>query len=211
MAGYCTCGAKLPEDARFCHKCGRPLYELVPPEAEEQPVQRPVEPQSISVPLPGERPQISFRNPTAVRVGLLTAALMCILFPFAAVMPLGPFFQLLLLLGGGFWSVWVYNRRSHVFLTPAHGMRLGWIAGLFAFVIAVVLFTISMIGLSMGPGLGALRDLLAEQGNAEMLDEAVRFLQSPAGIVMVLFVNFFFLTLLPALGGALGAKVLEKE
>ena len=23
----CTCGAALPEDARFCHKCGKPQYE----------------------------------------------------------------------------------------------------------------------------------------------------------------------------------------
>src|SRR5689334_2027095 len=24
MADFCTCGAQLPEDARFCHRCGKP-------------------------------------------------------------------------------------------------------------------------------------------------------------------------------------------
>ena len=24
---YCTCGAQLPPDARFCHKCGKPQYD----------------------------------------------------------------------------------------------------------------------------------------------------------------------------------------
>ena len=24
---FCTCGAQLPPDARFCHKCGKPQYD----------------------------------------------------------------------------------------------------------------------------------------------------------------------------------------
>src|ERR1022692_5216768 len=34
----CTCGAKLAENARFCHLCGRPVFEPEIPEAEVVPV-----------------------------------------------------------------------------------------------------------------------------------------------------------------------------
>ena len=32
MADFCTCGAELPPDALFCHKCGKPQREIVEPE-----------------------------------------------------------------------------------------------------------------------------------------------------------------------------------
>src|SRR3954453_7443593 len=61
---YCTCGAKLPEDARFCHKCGKPQFELIEPE--EPAVVEPVPPVPVQ---PPPQPQgVGFRNPAAVRV-----------------------------------------------------------------------------------------------------------------------------------------------
>ena len=37
MPEFCTCGTRLVEDARFCHRCGRPTSEEV---VEETPVAR---------------------------------------------------------------------------------------------------------------------------------------------------------------------------
>jgi len=36
MSEFCSCGAQLPPDALFCHKCGKPQRELVAPEPEVQ-------------------------------------------------------------------------------------------------------------------------------------------------------------------------------
>src|SRR5579884_504964 len=74
VPGYCTCGAKLPEDARFCHKCGKPqrdeplLAELAAPP--------PPPPQPAAPPPP---PPISFRNRAAVRSALLSGVLAVVL------------------------------------------------------------------------------------------------------------------------------------
>ena len=29
MPEFCTCGAELPPDSRFCHKCGKPQREEI--------------------------------------------------------------------------------------------------------------------------------------------------------------------------------------
>ncbi len=34
MPDFCTCGAQLPPDALFCHKCGKPQREIAPVAAE---------------------------------------------------------------------------------------------------------------------------------------------------------------------------------
>src|SRR5258708_28410835 len=64
----CTCGAILPEDARFCHKCGKPQREepLIPQEAAEP------QPPPPPPPLPTlEPPRIGFHNAPAVRIALI--------------------------------------------------------------------------------------------------------------------------------------------
>src|SRR5580658_5531787 len=88
---YCTCGAKLPEDARFCHKCGRPTREE-PVLVEDAPL-APVAPPAPPAP---QFPPIGFRNGPAMRIALLSAALAFLLFilssqlfvPLASMIPL---------------------------------------------------------------------------------------------------------------------------
>src|SRR5579862_3192296 len=63
----CTCGAQLPPDARFCHKCGKPQRDE--PLLVDEPVVVPPPP-PLAPPPPA--PPISFRNAIAVRVALAT-------------------------------------------------------------------------------------------------------------------------------------------
>src|SRR5262249_61629136 len=66
---FCTCGAKLPEDALFCHKCGKPQRDYLA-NVEREPAPPPPLPPPPPAPLP-----INFRNPVAVRVGLNAGSL----------------------------------------------------------------------------------------------------------------------------------------
>ena len=59
------------------------------------------------------------------------------------------------------------------------------------------------------------REMVSQRGTPDLVAQFNEVLSSPAGIATLLFgmllVFFVMLTLLPAVGGALGAKVLAKE
>ena len=113
MPEYCTCGAQLPPDARFCHKCGKPQREedLV---VEQQPIIVAPPPPSP----PAEPPPISFRNATAVRVALASGIPMFLVSAIA-----GPL-ALAVPVAGGFFAVYLYRRRTGERMTVLAGARL---------------------------------------------------------------------------------------
>ena len=165
-------------------------------------------------PFPNE---INFSNRGAVRICLFCAVVASVLSSF----PLGVlsvFWLLLTLLASGFVAVYLYHRRSGQFLAARAGARMGWMTGLFYWLIAMIVFALKMVALSGKGGLGA---LLREQMEASAgrddanIQEAMKILESPQGlatmIVFVLFFAFLFFTALPAIGGLLGSKVIEKE
>ena len=214
MPDFCSCGAQLPPDARFCHKCGKPQFDY--PNVQEESIE-PAPPQipAILLPPPASAPEISFHNRVAVRVGFLTAMAAVLLF--MAPLPF-PFVRLLLAFGAaGFLAVYVYSRRTGQVLSIRSGARMGWITGIFSFTIITVLFTFVMAAISSQGGLAAFfrqhRDQLAASG--AQVDVFLQALDDPSalagGIVFLLMMLFFVLTLLPTLGGALGAKMLAKE
>jgi hypothetical protein len=203
---YCTCGARLPEDARFCHKCGKPQFEEVA-EPELQP-EAPVTPP----PLPAL--EISFRNGTAVRISFVAALLAIVLsvvpLPFP---PLRYALAFLVLPASGFIAVYIYMRRTGQRLTLRSGARLGWITGIFLFTISIVQLTGSMVLLTASGDIA--RQVRDVSGGDAGYRELQKLLNQPADIaitvcIAVILLLFIFLTALPMLGGALGAKVLEK-
>ena len=125
--------------------------------------------------------------------------------------------MLVCLVGSGFFAVYLYERKSGEDLNTAMGARMGWITGIFCFVIATIFFTISTIAISMQGGLSSFyREQVATQAGAGVdMEETLKVLESPSGLVFLLIFSllllFFFFTLLPTLGGVMGAKVLEKE
>jgi hypothetical protein len=215
----CTCGARPPDDARFCHKCGRPLYEPEPETAEPEPPPAPVA-AAVSIPV-----EINFHNGMAVRVGFLAAGVGFLastvfsLLGLVAGLPLPAqlLFQLASLLLVGYFAVYLYRRRTGQSLTPRSGARMGWITGVFCFAIATLFFTFSVLSISSK---GDLASVYKEQfkgriGHDPDIDQAIQILQSPGGlltlVLLYLVVLFVLFTLIPTLGGALGAKTMERE
>jgi hypothetical protein len=206
MPDFCTCGAELPPDARFCHKCGKP-------QREEAPIEPVVAAPPENLPPPAPRPVApSFHNPTAVRVGLFVASVTTLLF---MALPIG---FVVWLPAAGFISVYLFSRRTGQSLSVRSGARMGWIAGILSFVIFTVLFTIGTVAIANQPGglSGAFREALRSRSIPEQqLEDALQVLANPAGQILVylfaLLLWFMVTAVFCTAGGALGAKVLEKE
>jgi hypothetical protein len=208
---FCTCGAQLPPDARFCHKCGKPQYDYPGLEETEAPEPASVGPAVVLPPHAQSPAEITFRNRLAVRAGLVAAIGAVIL----SVVPL-PFVVLRLLpfLAGGFFAVFLYTRRSGQILSVRSGARMGWITGILAFTIVGVIVAISVIAILSEPDLAKQiqSQLPANDARsstfAQVLSDPAKLSAELAQSLVVLFV---ILTALPIIGGALGAKLLAKE
>jgi uncharacterized membrane protein len=199
---YCTCGAQLPPDARFCHKCGKPQREEDVP-VEEQPVALPILPTPVVV----EPPPIGFRNATAVRVALATGIPMFLLSAVA-----GPL-ALAVPVAGGFFAVYLYRRRTGEKITVLAGARLGWISGIIVFAIVTVVLTLVMLMLSQPDFVQSMRDQMAKMSSISQdeLTKRIELLRTPSGLALGLLDTFLSYTLLTALGGAVGAKLLNRN
>lgn len=212
MVEQCTCGAKPPADARFCHRCGRPLFEETPRlEETSEPPELPSASASswVAALAPTE---INFANRIAVRSGLLAAIVASLLISLPMPAFLNLVWALLCLLGAGMLSVHFYVKRAGVVLAPKAGARLGWITGVFAFTFAVLSFTITMLLITRRGGLMEFyRQQFEMRGiPPEQLESALRILENPvalaATVVLSLIVMFVLFTAVPVAGGALGAK-----
>jgi hypothetical protein len=212
MPQFCTCGAELPPDARFCHKCGKPQRaEAAADTAAEQVAADPAVflPPNAAPPLP--RPELSFHNPVAVRVGLSMACGATLL----SSMPVIGWFSIIWWVAAGFCAVYLYRRRTGEPLTVRKGLRMGWITGVFTFAMMTVIFTLAAA--AQRGGLAAifqqqLQNLPSGYPNVE---EIRQILQTPAGLATVtifgLAASFAITTSLCTAGGALGAKIVGRD
>jgi ABC-type cobalt transport system substrate-binding protein len=208
----CTCGARPPEDAKFCHRCGRPLS------GEPEPEPEPVAPEPLlpSVALAPQEPvKIGWNNRTAVRVALAAAVVSTVLgwIPLPALFLL--LWQPIILVGSGFLSVFWYQKATGEFLNVRSGAKLGLLTGILHFVITVIFFTLSMVALQFQGG-GAMQRFRRAMEMSPGYDPKLESLfNNPVAMGMMmlfaLLVMFGFLAVLSSLGGALGSKILEKE
>lgn len=202
----CTCGAVLPEDARFCHKCGKPQLEddIARVEAEQSapvaPVQAPLQPPTVEKTLPG----ISFRNTRAVLISLFVAAgaLIGLMAVSLLIAPLAP----LVLCAAGFIAVRMYRRQSGEALTTAAGARLGWMTGLWLFLIVAILCTLVALMVANPDAWQQLKEGWSKLPQASKLLTLSQH-DFEMQLLISLPFSFLFLTLLPGLGGMLGAKM----
>src|SRR5437879_113211 len=176
MPEFCSCGAQLPDDARFCHKCGKPQREEI---VVEQPLAQ--TPPAASGPAPWLGAP-SFHNPVALRVGLFVASIATFL---CLTLPLG---FVIWLPAAGFISVYLFSRRTGQSLSVRNGARMGWIAGILSFLIITVLFTIMAVALANRPG--GIQEFFREQLSARSaptqdLERVIEMLSNPVNEAMV--------------------------
>lgn len=194
MSESCSCGAVLVEDARFCHRCGKPHGEsLLPPETAPEP---PVAPVARVV---APAPAVSWHDPLAVRVALLTASVTAV--PYLLLALMGPLL-LVWFAGGGFSAVTLYRRHSGRVLTRREGARLGWLNGLIAFLIATVFFSVYLLF----SGINGLRDMLISglPHDAPRYQQVSAMYQDPAVFGLAVVFAWVFLGALAALGSVAG-------
>jgi hypothetical protein len=156
-------------------------------------------------------PEIGFHNGLAVRIGLIAAMSAVLIF----MIPL-PFPVLRLFvapIAAGFFAVFLYSRRTGQILSVRSGRRMGWITGVFVFTFVGVL-SIATIAVSNKDELTkALRSSFPPNDpNSDTIAQAFNDPTMVAVLVLLsLALLFVLLTALPMIGGALGAKVLEKQ
>ena len=145
----------------------------------------------------------------------------------AAVLTAIPFVSLgccLWMLGAGALSVALYQRRAPgTMITPGMGMRLGALAGVFAFVVNALVTTASFVFRSSRADFR--RTLQEEMSKKiasnpdpkvqEMMQRMLEWPSTPQGvatlIVLVLIVMFVMFILFTAAGGALGASMFGRR
>ena len=195
MPEICSCGAQLPPDALFCHKCGKAQREIVDPEPQSPPVPfLPPEP-AAAAPVLAQLP-LNFRNPVAVRIALLVAVS-------ATLLSFIPFVNWI---AAGFFAVFFYRRRTGSLLNLAAGIRMGWITGLLMFAIMALFLALSVVMLQAAGGIAAFQEQFRSALDPKVI-ESLKALQSGPEIVRLLLQFFIFSTLLSMAGGALGAKL----
>jgi hypothetical protein len=198
MPEFCTCGAQLPPDALFCHKCGKPQRELVEPEFHTpEPAEFVVTP--ATVPLAADDLPMNFRNPVAMRIAFTAAIL-------GALLSWVPILNVILWLGAGYFAVFFYRRRTGHLLNLGAGLRMGWITGVMMFAIVAVLFAAFVIVFNVSGGMEVLQSQFRNASDPKV-QEALQTLRSGSGVAVFLMQLFLFITCLSMVGGALGAKL----
>jgi hypothetical protein len=197
MPDFCTCGAELPPDALFCHKCGKPQREILMVEQQAQPEPRLAAPEPVRETPPVETP--GFKNPIAVRISLLVAVV-------ATFLGWLPFINWV---AGGFFAVFFYRRKTFGQFSVNAGLHMGWITGVMMFAMWTVMFAAMR-------ATGQLQTMMQEQfkalpANDPMVQQFAAFLQSGPGLLAMAAMFFVLITCLSMAGGAIGAKVMNRR
>ena len=201
MPEYCTCGAKLPEDAVFCHKCGKPQRDIAAVEPEPpSPAPEWQAPTVDAAPVvPSETFQrqplpVNFRNPLAVKIAALVSVGASVLF----------FLPYVNWLAAGYFSVFLYRRKTGTPVNVGTGLRMGWMTGVLMFVILALFFTAFIV---MMNSTGMREIFQAQFGKDPRVQQTLNMIQSVPDVLGMLAYSFIFTTFLSMAGGALGAKL----
>ena len=210
MPEFCTCGAQLPPDSLFCHKCGKPQRDVMAPEPEPEPESEaeiaPPPPALVATAPPPSA--LNFHNLVAVRIAFIVA-------PLAFLLSWIPAVNLVLWIAAGFLAVFFHRRRTGDLLNVRAGVRLGWITGVIMFAITTVIFTLTVVPVAASGGIANLFRQQLKNPSDPNVQEALRMLETAPGMATILLVMllmlFVFITLLSMAGGALGAKFVSRN
>jgi hypothetical protein len=197
----CTCGAVLPEDARFCHKCGKPQFEEDIARFSDNEAATPVQ-GPIDVPANKTAP-IGFGNMRAVAITMAAAAVALVaLFLAAAISPvLGP----VVLCSAGFAAARLYRNRTAEPLSPGGGAYLGLMTGIWLFLVVAICAAITSVYVASPTGREVLKAAMPKMPElAKLLDDPHQFL---INLMEGLIPMFFLATISAALGGMIAARM----
>lgn len=202
MEQRCTCGASLPEDARFCHKCGKPQYEEdIARLAAEQTAAAPT-PKPAAVEPAHAAARIGFGNLRAVLITMAVAALSLVLLCAAAIV--APLFGPIILCAAGFAAAKFYKKRTVEPLSPGGGAFLGLMTGLWLFLVIAICAAITSVYVASPEGRELMKAAMPRMPEvAKLLDDPHQFLVS---ILEGLVPMFFIATISAAFGGLLAAR-----
>jgi hypothetical protein len=201
MPEYCSCGAQLPPDAVFCHKCGKPQRDIAA--AEPAPPPPVYVPPAYGVPAPQPAVQampVGFRNPIAFRTALLVGLVGGVASALVGV--LGPG-------GAGFFAVLFYRRATRGRVNVAQGIRMGWITGVIMFTMwGLVILVIGLNGVSASQLEQVSKEMALQPNDPRMtmLTNFFTVLATPSGLLACLVLTFVVIVCLSVAGGALAAK-----
>jgi hypothetical protein len=195
MPEYCTCGAQLPPDAVFCHKCGKPQREI----AAVAPEPVPAPPPLVEPPPPTAAPA-KVTNGAAIRTALPVAIGATCLF----------FLPYLNWIGAGFLTVFLYRRRTGQYLNMESGVRLGWITGLLMFAMLAVLLGGTLLMFEAVGGIPGIQAQLKNTIDPNTL-KSLAILQNGHEVLKLYLELFVFVNLLSMAGGALAAKLVGHD
>jgi hypothetical protein len=197
MPEYCTCGTKLVEDARFCHRCGRPTSDVM---AVEEAPAAPPPPQPTLQEKIAQLP-VSFSNPIAMRVALRMSVL---IIP-VEMLPILNLLSIVWWLGAGWCAVLLYRRLTGSVLSIRAGARLGSITGVLTFVVYAIGVTI---------GIAAAGKQFFDQLEKQSPDVS-QVINDPTMlftmIILAMALLFAFVVAICAAGGALGARYIARK
>jgi hypothetical protein len=138
-------------------------------------------------------------------VSIVVAAIALFGMGFASL--LSPLLAPLVLCAAGFLAVIIYRSQSSEPISTAAGARLGWMTGLWLFLVVLAILAVVAVYISSETGRAVLRTAPMAMANAEvakMLSDPHAFL---AAVPLTIVQAFLMITLLPGLGGILGAKI----
>ncbi len=207
MPDFCTCGAELPPDAIFCHKCGKPQRAITAIEPEPEPAPPPPPP-ALATPPPPEA-TVTFRDRVAVRIALRVGV---------AATLIGLILPLINWLGAGFFAVFFYRRNTGRQVNVNAGAHMGWITAVLMFPMWILAIVAQLLPTLLS---GRFQDALAERmrtfqpQDPVVQQQVTQLLHNPSALVAsgLFMVAFFFLLSigLSVAGGALGAKMSNRQ
>jgi hypothetical protein len=208
----CTCGAFLPEDARFCHKCGKPQYEEDIARLSVQEVPPPILPVTErELPRLSPSTAIGFRNLRAVGTTLAVAAVSLVALGVAGEIGASPLL-LIILCAAGFVAARFYHRRTAERLTPLAGAKLGAMTCLWLFLVVAIG---AIVNFASVDGREKFKSAILNAPNLPNVPEFTKLLQDPTELLLLILVSFAFLfligTVAAAFGGMLAARLLPRD
>lgn len=122
---------------------------------------------------------------------------------------ISPLLWPLILLGAGFAAAGLYKGRSTEPLSGAAGARLGWMTGLWLFLVLTIVGIIVSLYLTSAAGAEVIKQLKAMPQFSQLSIGDTRELLN--NMLFSAIPTFFMVTVIPGLGGLLGARFWTKS